>query len=268
MAGGKTKRKNGRKASGADKTTKGRAKGAAKGLRAVILAGGKGVRLRPFTVNFPKPLVPLGERPVVEILMQRLINFGVTDITLTLGHLAELVKAYFHHRSQFADQLKLRYIEEKVPTGTAGSLAFVPGLRETFLVMNADLLTDIDLHALVAFHRREGAALTIATHRRHIKIDLGVLQFDGQSRVTGYQEKPEQSYHVSMGIYVYEPRVLQQIPAGEYLDFPHLVLKLIAAGEKVSAFQTDCLWLDIGRPDDYARAQELFAEKKEAFEKL
>ena len=240
--------------------------GAAAGLRAVILAGGKGVRLRPFTVNFPKPLVPLGDKPVVEVLLQRLISFGITDVTLTLGHLAELVKAYFHHRRQFTQQLKLRYIDEEEPTGTAGSLALVPGLNKTFLAMNGDLLTDLNLHDLVAFHRKQGALLTIATHRRHVKIDLGVLEFGDDFKITGYAEKPEKTYHVSMGIYVYEPRVLEFIPDGEYLDFPTLVLKLLAAGEKVAAFPADCQWLDIGRPDDYALAQELFAEKPGKFE--
>lgn len=248
--------------------TKAAPRGAATGLRAVILAGGRGVRLRPFTVNFPKPLVPLGEKPIVEILLQRLISFGITDVTLTLGHLAELVKAYFQHRKQFTKQLRLRYVDEEEPTGTAGSLALVGGLNRTFLAMNGDLLTDLDLHALVAFHRKQKALLTIATHKREVKIDLGVLEFDGEFRVTGYAEKPQKTYQVSMGIYVYEPRVLDFIPKGQYLDFPTLVLKLVAAGERVCAFPTDCQWLDIGRPDDYAKAQELFAETPGKFENV
>jgi NDP-mannose synthase len=242
--------------------------GAANGLRAVILAGGKGVRLRPFTVNFPKPLVPLGDKPILEVLIQRLVDFGITDVTLTLGHLAELIKAYFHHRSQFTSQLQLRYVDEEEPTGTAGSLALVHGLKDTFLVMNGDLLTDLDLDELVAFHRQQNATLTIATHQRTVKIDLGVLEFDNDCQVRGYREKPTTTYHVSMGIYVYEPRVLKFIEPGKYLDFPDLVLRLIERGEKVSAFPADCLWLDIGRPDDYAKAQELFAQKEEAFERV
>lgn len=237
--------------------------GAASGLRAVILAGGKGVRLRPFTVNFPKPLVPLGDTPVLEVLMRRLIAFGIQDVTLALGHLAELLRAYLQHRRQLTDQFKIRYVEEKEPTGTAGSLALVRGLKETFLVMNGDLLTDLDLDALVAFHRREKAALTIAAHARQVKVDLGVLEFDQERRITGYREKPETTYHVSMGIYVYEPRVLKHIEPDRHLDFPELVQRLLACGEKVSAFAADCLWLDIGRPDDYARAQELFSEQRD-----
>jgi NDP-mannose synthase len=243
-------------------------RGAATGLRAVILAGGKGVRLHPFTINFPKPLVPLGDTPVIEVLMRRLLRAGITDITLTLGHLAELMKAYFAHRKQLAMQLRLRFVQEEEPTGTAGSLSLISGLKDTFLVMNGDLLTDLDFHALVDFHRRQKALLTIATHTRAVKIDLGVLEYDRNHRVTGYHEKPEHHYQVSMGVYVYEPAVLKQIEKGKHLDFPDLVLRLIKRGERVCAYPTDCLWLDIGRPDDYARAQELFAERRDAFERL
>jgi NDP-sugar pyrophosphorylase family protein len=237
--------------------------GEAAGLRAVILAGGKGTRLRPFTVSFPKPLVPLGDRPVLEILINRLVNFGIRDITLTLGHLAELVKAYFDHRRGLKEQISLSFVEEEKPTGTAGSLSLVPGLDRTFLVMNGDLLTDLDFDSLIGHHRQQGAILTIATHRRDVKVDLGVLEIDAHHQIKNYVEKPTKTYHVSMGIYVYEPRVLRYIERGQHLDFPELVLRLIAAGEKVVAYPTDCLWLDIGRPDDYARAQELFAERKE-----
>lgn len=229
----------------------------AKGLRAVILAGGRGTRLRPFTVNFPKPLMPLGDTPVLEVLIKRLADFGITDITLTLGHLAELIKAYFYTHQELGRRVQLHYVEEAQPTGTAGSLASVSGLNDTFLVMNGDLLTDLDFDSLVAFHRRQGAALTIAAHSRKVKIDLGVLQSDENDRVVGYDEKPELDYKVSMGVYVYEPRVLEFIEPNTYLDFPDLVLKLIAAGEKVCAMPSDCLWLDIGRPDDYALAQEI-----------
>jgi len=243
-----------------------RIRGPATGLRAVILAGGKGTRLAPFTVNFPKPLVPLGDTPILEVLLRRLIRYGITDITVTLGHLAVLLRAYFEHQHELSKQLTLRYVEEEKPTGTAGSLAMVPGLDETFVVMNGDLLTNLDFHALVRFHHKQKAALTIATHSRRVKIDLGVLEFDRNRRITAYHEKPEHGYDVSMGIYVYEPRVLKYIQPGRYLDFPTLVLRLLERGERVCAFPTDCLWLDIGRPDDYARAQELFAEKPEDFD--
>lgn len=234
-------------------------------VRAVILAGGKGVRLHPFTVSFPKPLMPLGDTPIIEVLMNRLIRYGITDITLALGHLSELMKAYFQHRRALTQKIDLRFVEEEKPTGTAGSLSLVPGLNDTFLVMNGDLLTDLDFDALIRFHRRQKAMLTIATHVRKVKIDLGVLEFDATHQITRYLEKPEHTYHVSMGIYVYEPAVLKHIGKGKYLDLPELVLRLIARGERVCAYPADCLWLDIGRPDDYARAQQLVAEKQDVF---
>lgn len=241
------------------------AAGAAAGMRAVILAGGKGTRLAPFTACFPKPLVPLGDKPILEVLIRRLLQYEIIDITLTLGHLAELIKAYFEQRVAFTRLMTLRYVEEMDPTGTAGSLAFVPGLDRTFLAMNGDLLTNIDLDSLVHFHRTQEAALTIGIHARKVKLDYGILQVDDDLRVTQYLEKPHTTYNVSMGIYVYEPRVLRYIEKGRYLDFPDLVLRLLAEGERVCAFPSDCLWLDIGRPADYARAQEIFELKKGDF---
>lgn len=240
----------------------------AAGVRAVILAGGKGTRLRPFTASFPKPLVPLGDTPVVEVLIRRLIEFGITDVTLTLGHLSELIQAYFLQRKDLCERLALRFVTETSPTGTAGSIALLDGLTETFLVLNGDLLTDIDYHALLDFHRQQGALLTIAAHRRQVKVDLGVLDISEDSRIVDYHEKPETTYSVSMGIYVYEPEVLTWIQPGEYLDLPSLVLRLIRDGKKVCAYQANCQWLDIGRPDDYARAQELFAGDRGQFETL
>lgn len=237
----------------------------AKGLHAIILAGGKGTRLRPFTANFPKPLVPLGDTPVVEVLIRRLIEFGITDVTMTLGYLAELMQAYFMHREELRSKLNLSFVIETEPTGTAGSVSLVDGLDDTFLVMNGDLLTDLNFDDLVDFHRSKEAMLTIATRKREVKIDLGVLEYNEANEITAYHEKPETTYDVSMGVYVYEPSTLQYIEHGKRLDLPDLVLKLIAAGERVCAFPTDCQWLDIGRPDDYAFAQELFEEQRSSF---
>jgi len=236
------------------------------GVKTVILAGGKGTRLHPFTVTFPKPLMPLGDTPVVETLMRRVIHYGCRDVTLTLGHLAELTKAYFAQRSNDFGSIVLRFVQETEPTGTAGSLRLVPDLTSTFLAMNGDILTDLDFAALLQAHRENSAILTIASHKKEVKIDLGVLRLDDNDFVVDYIEKPIHNYPVSMGIYVYEPRVLNYIEPGKYLDFPDLVLKLVQAGERVHAFRTDCLWLDIGRPDDYARAQEIHAEQRSRFD--
>jgi NDP-sugar pyrophosphorylase family protein len=234
-------------------------------LRAVILVGGKGTRLFPYTATFPKPLVPIGERPILELLIRRLAIAGVHDVVLALGHHGELVQAYLGQRDDLLSDVDLSYVKEREPLGTAGALALVPGLGDTFLMLNGDVLTDIDLSALVAHHRQSGSTLTIGVHRRRVKFDLGILQLDGHERVIGYVEKPEQTYDVSMGVYVMEPSALEHVEPGVYLDFPDLVHRLLQHGEPVGAFVTDCLWLDIGRPDDYATAQELYEFDPDAF---
>lgn len=234
-------------------------------MKAVILAGGKGTRLAPYTTVFPKPLVPIGQYPILEILLRQLHAQGVDDVTLTVGYLGELIRAYFTQRPKLTSTLKLSYVNELKPTGTAGSLASVPGLEETFLVMNGDVLTTLDFQALVRHHRERGAALTIALHPKKVKVDLGVLTTDERGDIVDYREKPEFDYSVSMGIYVYEPRVLTFIKPAEYLDFPDLVLRLIAAGERVTGYASNDVWLDIGRHEDYARATEEFEARRSEF---
>jgi NDP-sugar pyrophosphorylase family protein len=225
-------------------------------VKAVILAGGRGRRLAPFTVAFPKPLVPVGDRAVLEILIRRLVAAGFDEIVLSVDHLAELLMAYVEGHPELRTLARYRFARDREPGGTAGPLARIDGLEnETFLVANGDLLTSLDFAALVAHHRREGAALTVAVHEKRVRLQLGVLEVrDG--RVARYTEKPEMTYEVSMGVYVYEPRARAMIRAGERLDFPDLCARLIDAGEHVAAYRTDAYWLDIGNPDDYARAQE------------
>lgn len=232
-------------------------------VRAVLLVGGKGSRLAPYTATFPKPLMPLGDLPVLEVLLRQLIRHDITRVTLCLGHLGELVQAYLTHRTELSSQLELDFVREDEPLGTAGALRLVEGLDTTFLVMNGDVLTDLDFDGLLADHRHSGAALTIAAHEQRVPIDLGLLVAGADGRLTDYVEKPVQSYSVSMGVYVYEPRALDVVPASGRYDLPDLVLALLAAGEHVHAHRNDALWLDIGRPDDYARAQELFAERRD-----
>jgi NDP-sugar pyrophosphorylase family protein len=154
--------------------------------------------------------------------------------------------------------MKIDFVEEEEPTGTAGSLASVPELDGTFLVMNGDILTNLDYAALVKAHRESGAVLTIAAHKKRVKIDLGILEVTAEGRVTGYIEKPTLHYPVSMGIYVYDASVLQHIRKGEYLDFPSLVLKLIGAEQAVNAWANDATWLDLGRHEDLLEATQLF----------
>ncbi len=234
--------------------------------RAVILAGGRGTRLAPYTTVFPKPLVPVGDMPILEIVVRQLIAAGFSSVTLTLGYLGELIRAFFAHHKALSSMIDIQFVQEEQPTGTAGSLTLIPGLDTTFLAMNGDVLTTLDYRALFDYHRRSGAILTIAGHRKRVKIDLGVLELDeGSGTVCGYLEKPEYVYPVSMGVYVYEPGALEYIPPDRYFDFPSLVLKLLEHGEKVACYENDAIWLDIGRPEDYAHAQQVFEEHSKQF---
>lgn len=227
-------------------------------MKAVILAGGKGTRLAPYTTVFPKPLVPIGERPILEIIVRQLVKQGIGDIILSVGHLGELIEAYFQNGHHNIPGLKLQYFRECQPLGTAGPLAMIPGLDETFLVMNGDVLTTLDYQALISFHRQQQAALTIAMHRKEVRVDLGVLETNEYSQLVSYREKPSYCFNVSMGVYIYEPKVLHYIAQGRYLDFPDLISDLLKNGEKVSGFQSQDYWLDIGRREDYELAQQEF----------
>jgi NDP-sugar pyrophosphorylase family protein len=233
-------------------------------MKAVILAGGRGTRLAPYTATLPKPLVPVGDQPILEIILRQLIAAGFTSVTLTLGHLGELIRAFFARHESLGRQIDLQFVEEEQPTGTAGSLRLVPDLPETFLVMNGDVLTTLDYSKLIEFHHRSGAWLTIGGHRKPVNIDLGVLRLRG-SDVIDYIEKPQYIYPVSMGVYVYDRRVLAHIPSAGHFDFPELVLRLLAEKRKVACFESDALWLDIGRHEDYLAAQEAFAQNQERF---
>ena len=234
-------------------------------MKAIILAGGRGTRLAPFTTILPKPLMPIGEYPIIEILVRQLIAQGITDLTFTVGYLSELIRAYFHHRTSLTKQIKLSYVDEETPTGTAGSIALVPGLTETFLVMNGDVLTTLNYQKLIHHHREQNATLTIAVQKKQVKIDLGVIMPHEDGSIADYKEKPELDYLVSMGIYVYEPKALNYIEKGAYLDFPDLVLKLIHAGERVVGYYSNDVWLDIGRHEDYEQAVKIFESQRESF---
>ena len=221
-------------------------------MKAVILAGGKGARLAPYTKILPKPLMPIGDMPILEILLRQMKRSGVNEVILTVGHLAQLLQAFFQDGDKF--DLKIRYSYEDHPLGTAGPLAQVGGLEDTFLVANGDVLTTLNIGELIAAHRRSGAVATIAMHTRHVKVDLGVLQLGEANEGVGYIEKPIYDFNVSMGIYVFEPEVLSYIPSNQYLDFPDLVLQLLQNGQKVCGYPFHGYWQDLGRPDDYEQA--------------
>jgi NDP-mannose synthase len=230
-------------------------------MKAVVLAGGQGARLAPYTKILPKPLMPIGDMPILEILLRQMKRAGIQDVVLTVGHLAHLLQTFFQDGCQYG--LRIHYSYEQQPLGTAGPLSLIEGLDDTFLVTNGDVLTTLDLQDLVAFHKQSGAAATIASHSRQVNVDLGVIQFNGGQEIIGYTEKPTFDYFVSMGIYVFEPCVLQYIPYNQYLDFPNLVLRLISYGERVVGYPFTGYWQDLGRPDDYEQAVGQFESLRE-----
>jgi NDP-mannose synthase len=228
------------------------------GIRAVVLAGGRGTRLAPYTSVLPKPLMPVGDRAILEHVVDQLERFGMVDITFCVGHLGHLIEAVFENRQN--GTARITYVREHDALGTAGPLRLIDDLHETFLVMNGDLLTDLDYAELVGYHRRRGNALTIATHKRLTKLDYGVLEVDARDQVTGYDEKPEMLSQVSMGIYVVEPAALRFVPDGRF-DFPDLVDALLEHDYPVGAYLHDGLWFDIGRKEDYERAVTIWLEQ-------
>lgn len=224
--------------------------------KAVILAGGKGSRLGPYTTVLPKPLLPVGDRAILDVVVHQLRSHGFTELTFAVGYLAHLIEAVFGDGSNHG--VSIDYHMEREPLGTAGALATIEGLDETFLAMNGDVLTTLDYRSLFNAHRASGNVLTIATHRRVVRTEYGVIHLDGQvgetTAVTGYEEKPDIPYIVSMGVYVAEPAVLDYVEAGSVLDIPELVLRLLANRQRVGSFLYDGYWLDIGRHEDYERA--------------
>jgi NDP-sugar pyrophosphorylase family protein len=227
--------------------------------RAVVLAGGLGTRLRPYTAVIPKPLLPVGEQPILEIVLRQLRRHGFEHVSIATGHLAQLIEAFFGDGEAYG--LKIDYFREREALGTVGALAMMEGLDEPFLVMNGDVLTDMDYTALIESHIASGAAVTVAATGRHVNISLGVMEFDdpdAPERLTHYVEKPTLSYEVSMGVYCFAPRVLDHIEPNVRLDFPDLILRLLALGERVEAWRPEAYWLDLGRHDDYELAMEEF----------
>jgi NDP-sugar pyrophosphorylase family protein len=226
--------------------------------QAIILAGGKGSRLAPYTTILPKPLLPIGDEPILHVVLRQLACHGFGDITLAVGYLAHLIEAVFQDGSRCG--VSIRYHRELEPLGTVGPLASIEDLDETFLMMNGDILTTLDYGALYAAHVASGNALTVATHVRTVQSDYGVLELDGAfgvtRRVTGFREKPQIDHSVSMGVYIVDRRVRELIPPGRRFDLPDLVLRLLDEGESVGSYPYD------GRHDDYAQAIDKYEQLK------
>lgn len=232
-------------------------------MMAIILAGGKGTRLKPFTITIPKPLLPLGDYPILEIVLRQLAAAGFTRVILALGHLAHLFTALIGDGKRFG--MTVDYVREEEPLGTAGSLRLVKEVEDHFLVMNGDLLTTIDFKNLFDQHVKMGASATIAVHRRQVQVDYGVVEFSPKGLLSGYREKPIIPYYVSMGVNVLCRQALEMIPLTGKWDMPELMLALKNAGRTVACYETDCYWQDIGRFDDYQQASEDFQENPTRF---
>lgn len=231
--------------------------------RAVILAGGKGSRLRPYTVVLPKPLMPIGEFPVLEVIVKQLAKHGFTHITMAVNHQAEIIKAFFNTGSKWG--IRIDYSLEEKPLSTMGPLKLIKDLPDNFLVMNGDVLTDLDYEEFFEFHIKAGNIFTISAHVREQLVDYGVLELGNDQRLRGFTEKPRLRYDVSMGVYMANRKVLELIPHDRSYGFDNLMIDLIAANQPASVRRHNGYWLDIGRPDDYAQAIDEFEKMKSIF---
>jgi NDP-sugar pyrophosphorylase family protein len=236
-------------------------------MQAIILAGGKGTRLRPFTAVLPKPLMPLGDAdpmPILEVVLRQLARAGFRDVTIITGYLTELIEAFCGNGRRFGT--RLAYRREVTPLGTAGGLVLVDRPAEPVLVINGDILTTLDYAAMVAFHRARGARATIASYPRQVRIDFGVLEFAADPHVlAGYREKPEYAFQVSMGVYILDPIAWDYLAPGVPRAMPELLEAMRGEGHAVYCFRQPCYWLDIGRHDDYATANEIFQARRAEF---
>jgi NDP-sugar pyrophosphorylase family protein len=230
---------------------------------AIILAGGKGTRLRPYTVVLPKPLMPIGEYPILEVIVRQLASHGFTQITMAVNHQADLIKAFFGNGEKW--NISIKYSLEDRPLGTMGPLKLIDDLPENFLVMNGDILTDLSFSFFFTEHVESKKLFTISSHRRLQLIDYGVLEINEEKELIGFIEKPRTNYDVSMGIYMVNKAVLKFIPDGEPYGFDSLMLDLLKKKIKVVVKSYEGQWLDIGRPDDYMEAIEQFDLMKEKF---
>jgi len=231
--------------------------------RVIIQAGGLGTRLHPYTTVLPKPLVPVGERPILETMVEQFVSQGFRNITITLGHLGHLIMAVIGDGSRF--DAEVEYVWEEKPLGTIGAVTLVDGLDDTFLVANGDLLTDFDYRSFLKDHSGSGASLSVGTYHKKVEISLGVFELDVTRRIIGFREKPTISLPCSMGIYAIEPGLLELIPRDQYFGFDDLMSICLDQELPVRAHMFEGHWLDIGRPEDHAKASETFEAHRDAF---
>jgi NDP-sugar pyrophosphorylase family protein len=234
-------------------------------MKAIIMAGGKGSRLYPYSAVLPKPLMPLGETPVLEVLLRKLRREGIDGAILAVNHMRHLIEAYFGDGSRFG--MPIEYSREEMPLGTAGPMgAVLDKLGDEFVLANGDLLTTLDVARMIAAHRETKADATIGVYEREVKVEFGLIDVDASMRMTGYREKPSQHHLVSMGIYVLRTAAVRAfVLPNRYLDMPNLVTQMMETGGSVMCHRQDCVWLDIGRPDDFSMAQQMIERTPEQF---
>ncbi len=231
--------------------------------QAVILAGGKGSRLRPYTTILPKPLIPIGEFPIAEIIIRQLKFYGITDIVISTGHLAELIEAYFADGKRWG--VSIRYVREDEPLGTAGALKAIPKLKDNFLVINGDTLTDLNFRSLFDFHKKRKGLATIAVKKCVTQNDFGVITFNKNLLMTDYVEKPKAESFLSLGINVLNKQCTEFVRSKEILGMPELMLRIKQNNQSVYCFEMNDMWFDLGRMVDLQAAQDVFEKNKTQF---
>jgi NDP-sugar pyrophosphorylase family protein len=232
-------------------------------MHAIILAGGKGRRLLPYTTVLPKPLMPIGDYPILEVILRQLKHAGFKKVTISTGYLHELIHAYLDSNKTLG--LDISYTYEETPLGTIGPLRLIKNLEKNFLVMNGDILTDLNYSDLIEAHKKKKAIATVATYQRDTHIDFGVLDKDENNRIVSFREKPTYHFDVSMGVYVFSKKILNYIPENKPFGFDQLMYALTETQALVFSYPHNGYWLDIGRPDDYARSIEEFERFKDRF---
>lgn len=232
-------------------------------MEAIVLAGGKGRRLLPYTTVLPKPLMPIGDYPILEVILRQLKRAGFQKVTISTGYLHELIHAYIDSNKTLG--LNISYVHEETPLGTIGPLRLMKELDDAFLVMNGDILTDLDYKALIEAHKKKNAIATIATYQRDANIDFGVLDRDETNLIIAFREKPTYHFNVSMGVYVFSKKILDYVPENKPFGFDQLMYALTDAQAPVFSYPHEGYWLDIGRPDDYARSIEEFERYRDKF---
>lgn len=232
-------------------------------MKGIILAGGKGVRLHPYTSILPKPLMPIDDYPILEIVLMQLKKSGFDEITISVGHLASLIRAYFGSGDKLG--IKIKYSEEDHPLGTAGPMSLIADLDEDFLLMNGDLLTNLNYKDMFERHVHSNSIASIALCKRKVPISLGIIRLDKNKHVIDYAEKPTLTHYVSMGIYVFKRNILKYIEKNKHMNLPDLIKILITRNEHINSYIFKGKWLDIGRPEDYKEAVEIFKKNRKLF---